>query len=286
VELTFVRRSRDAALKTLVIQSYRGTDVPEWIARCLESVRSWAASQAFDYQLAGDDSFALCGEDYLARVDGNVRSITNLSRLVLVQRAHAAGYDRAIWLDADIFVFAPEQFRIDLTSRYAFARETWIARRGGDEWFAQAGVNNSVFVCTAGEPDLAFLIGAIRHIALHRPIRSNYQVGGDVIKGLRASLAFQVLDNVGMFSADVVAALARRDEPVLHALARFHATPIQAANLCAGSHYEPPCTEADALAAIEILSRTRGDVVNAWVAEGALQAQTYPGFTRFALSAT
>jgi hypothetical protein len=249
-------------------------------------VRAWAASRAFDYELSGDDSFALCGEDYLARVGGNVRSITNLSRLILVQRAHAAGYDRAIWIDADIFVFAPEQFRIEVASRYAFARETWIARRGADEWFAQAGVNNSVFVCMAGEPDLAFLIGAIRHIALHRTITSNYQVGGEVIKGLRASLGFPALDNVGMFSSDVVGALARREAPVLHALARFHATPIHAANLCAGSHYEPACTEADALAAIDVLASTRGEVVNAWLTEGPLEAQIYPGFTRFSLSAT
>ena len=38
------------------------------------------------------------------------------------------------------------------------------------------------------------------------------------------------------------------------------------------------------MAAIEALERSRGEVVNAWLAEGPLQAQTYPGFTRFAVS--
>jgi hypothetical protein len=271
-------------VKTLVIQSYRIENVPDWIARCLETVRLWAGDQGFDYQLTGDDSFQLCGDDYLSRVGDNVRSITNLSRLILVQQAHAAGYDRAIWLDADILIFAPEQFRIELTQRYAFARETWIGRHRFGDWFAQAGVNNSVFVCMVDEPDLAFLISAIRHIALNRPIQSNYQVGGDVIKGLRASLDFQVLDNVGMFSNHVVAAIARGEDAVLHAQARFHATPIQAANLCAGAHYRPPCTDAEALAAIDVLCLSRGGIVNAWLSEGGLQAETYPGFTRFALS--
>jgi hypothetical protein len=271
-------------MKTLVIQSYRANDVPEWIGGCLESVRGWARDQGFDYQLAGDDSFRLCGEDYLARVGENIRSITNLSRLMLVQQAHAAGYDRAIWFDADIFVFAPEQLRIDLTSRYAFARETWVSRSAPDEWTAFSGVNNSVFVCMAEEPDLEWLISTTRHIARHRQISSNYQVGGDLIKGMHASLDFQVVENVGMFSNHVVVALARGEEAVMHAQARFHGRPVYAANLCAGPHYEPPVTGADAITAMEALLRTRGEVVNAWLAEGRLKVQTYPGLTRFTLS--
>jgi hypothetical protein len=271
-------------MRTVIIQSYRADGVPAWINGCLQSVRQWSSEQGFDYQLAGDDSFRLCGEDYLVRVGDNIRSITNLSRLILVQRAHLAGYDRAIWLDADVFVFAPEQLRIDLTSRYAFARETWISRMAADTWSAFAGVNNSVFVCMAGEPDLEWLISTTRHIARHRQIDSNYQVGGDLIRGMRASLNFQVVENVGMFSNHIVTSLARGEDAVLHAQARFHGKPVYAANLCAGPHYQPPVTEADAVAAMDVLARTRGDVVNAWLAEGPLTAQTYPGFTRFELS--
>ncbi|HEY3798934.1 MAG TPA: hypothetical protein VGL58_11325 [Caulobacteraceae bacterium] len=273
-------------MKTLIVQSYRNHNVPAWIARCMASVRAWATEQGFDYQVAGDDSFALCGADYLAAVGDNVRSITNLSRLILVQRAHAAGYERAVWLDADIFVFAPEQLRIELTSRYGFAREAWLMRGEDDRWTAAEGVNNSVFACMAGEPDLAWLIGALRHVALHRRIESNYQVGGDFIKGLRASLAFEALEHFGMYSADVVRALARGETLALHAQARFQGAPVYAANLCAAPRYVPPVGEAEALAAMDALERTRGEIVNAWVAEGKLQAQPSPGVTYFWLSQT
>lgn len=271
-------------MKTLIIQSFRDHSIPGWIARCMDSVRLWAAAQGFDYQLAGDDSFQLCGEDYLAAVGSNMRSITNLSRLILVRQAHAAGYDRAIWMDADVFVFAPDQFRIDLAHRYAFARETWIWRLNDTAWAAYAGVNNSVFACVAGEPDLDFLIGATRHIALNRQITTNYQVGGDIIKGLRTSLGFQVLDNVGMFSHHMVAAMGAGHAAPLHAQARFHQTPIHAANLCAGDHYDPPVAEADAMRAMDLLEQTAGEAVNAWLAEGPLEAQTWPGYTPFSLS--
>jgi hypothetical protein len=271
-------------MKTRVIQSYRAVNIPPWIDRCLQSVQAWSAAQGFDYQLVGDEGFRLCGEGYLASVGDNVRSITNLMRLILVRQAHDAGWDRAIWIDADVLVFAPEPFRIDLDSRYAFARETWLARIGGQRWRAFTGVNNCVFACMAGEPDLDFLIAATRHIAAHRQIHSNYQVGGDIIQGLRRCLDFQVLDNVGMFSDDIVAALARNQGDILHAQARFHATPVYAANLCVGAHYLNSVSEAEALLAIDALLGTRGEVVNAWLSEGPLQAQTYPGSTTFALT--
>ena len=271
-------------MKTLVIQSYRAANVPVWIECCLQSVRAWAAAQGFDYQLIGDEAFQVCGEDYLASVGDNIRSITNLARLVLVRQAHDVGYDRAMWIDADVFVFAPEELRIDLDSRYAFARETWLARVDDTQWRAFAGVNNSLFVCMAGEPDLDFLISATRHIALHRRIHSNYQVGGEIIKGLRASLDYQVLDNVGMFSDDVVGALAHHEAEVLRFQARFHGSPIYAANLCASANYGRRLSEAEALRAIAALARTRGEVVNAGLAEGALTAETYPGNTLFSLA--
>jgi hypothetical protein len=68
-------------MKTVVLQTFRSHDVPPWMARCLASVRDWAAAQGYDYQFEGDSVFALCGEEYLVAVGDNKRSITNLARL-------------------------------------------------------------------------------------------------------------------------------------------------------------------------------------------------------------
>ena len=86
-------------MKTLVVQSYRTVDVPVWIGRCLASVKAWSALRGYDYRFADDSSFALCGAEYLARVGDNKRSITNLSRLELIRRAHDEGYDLAVGPD-------------------------------------------------------------------------------------------------------------------------------------------------------------------------------------------
>ncbi len=259
-------------MTTLILQSYRDHDVPPWIARCLESVRAWARARGYDYRLTSDEAFALCGEEYLARVGGNKRAITNLCRLELIREAHAAGHGRAAWLDADVLVFDPDGFSLDAPARYAFARETWVECRGPGRWRAFAAVNNSVTVFARGEPDLDLLIGLIRHIARHRTIASNYQMGGDLIKGLRASLAFEVLDDVGMLSHFVVKALAAGHEPLLAHQARLHGTPIRAANLCATANYVPAVSEPQVQRAIDRLLETKGEVINRFLSSAA------PGF--------
>jgi hypothetical protein len=251
--------------RVLVIQSFRKTDVPPWIARCLESVRSWALGAGHDYWLTGDEAFDLCGADYLARVGANMRSITNLCRLELLRRAHADGYDWAVWLDADIFVFDPASFEIGGVRRLAFARETWVEWKGASQWRGFSAVNNSTIVCRRGEPDLDFLIAATRHVAMHRQIGSNYQVGGQLIRGLREPLAFETRDNIGMFSNFMMLALAREINELIAVQARLHGTPVAAANLCASANYEPIIGEADARAAMDLLESTRGGAINRWL---------------------
>jgi hypothetical protein len=115
-------------MKTIVFQSYRESDVPAWIERCLNSVKRWALVIGHDYELCGDKKlFDLVGNDYLRKVGKNFRSITNLGRLELIRNALLHGYDRAIWLDADVFVFDPDHLDISIMERYAFAREVWIS---------------------------------------------------------------------------------------------------------------------------------------------------------------
>jgi hypothetical protein len=245
-------------VRTLIIQSYRDRDVPSWITRCLDSVRTWADAKGYDYQLTDDSAFALCGDEYLAQVGDNKRSITNLCRLELVRRAHREGYEWAVWIDADVLVFNAQAFSVSAVGRYAFARETWIEFIAPGRMRATASVNNSVFVCRRDEPDLDFLIAATRHVAMHRAIADNYQVGGNLVRGLRASLAFETLGNVGMFSNYVVLALARDVPELLQRQARLHGTPVYAANLCASENCrEPTIGEVQARRAMDRLVESK-----------------------------
>ena len=266
-------------MRTLVIQSFRTEGVPPWISRCLDSVKSWAALRNFDYYLSDDSSFELCGPEYLAKVGRNMRAITNLSRLELAKDAHLRGYDRTIWLDADVLVFHPALFTIDLEERYAFARETWVAPQG-DRWAFQSHVNNCAFVCMRDEPDLDALIRLVRHIGVHRQIDKSFQTGTYLLTGLQRSLAFEMLDNVGMFSNHVVLALVHNRERALATQAIGHQTPVFAANLCASEREALRVSESEAEVAIDRLLETRGAIVNRWLLQSQdnlLRGQANPG---------
>ncbi len=266
-------------MKTLVIQSFRPSAVPRWIERCIASVRDWAQSQGFDYRLFDDSVFALCGADYLARAGNNMRAIMNLARLELVKDAHESGYDRAIWIDADVLVFHPQLFRINVLERYAFVRETWVTRTP-DRWRAFQHVNNSVFVCMKGEPDLEMLIALVRHIGVHRSITKSFQTGTYLLTGLEKSLGFETLDDVGMFSNHVVLALARNEDPAVSAQAIGHGTPVFAANLCASDRDSPIVSERQADLVVDRLLQSQGSIVNRWLLnspDNLLHARPKPG---------
>jgi hypothetical protein len=248
-------------MKTLVIQSYRADNVPAWISRCLVSVKAWAQQYGFDHLMTDDRAFELCGADYLAAAGDNKITMSNLARLELIRMAHRDGYARAIWMDADMFVFEPDRLRIPTVDRITLARETWI-RPEGSQWVYQANLNNSIIVCPPGDPDLDFIIQATRHTALHHPLQSNVQVGVELLRGLNRFLHFPLLDNVGILSNHVLLAMARGDEQVIGYQAVHHGTPIYAANLCASPHYRPPTPEADAMQVMDMLETTRGGVLN------------------------
>jgi hypothetical protein len=248
-------------MKTLIIQSYRTHDVPSWIIRCLASVRVWTLARDYDYRMTDDGAFALCGADYLAKVGDNKRSITNLCRLELIKGALAEGYDRAIWMDADILVFAPDRLDFAPTARISFPRETWLyPDKGG--WRAKQTLNNCVVVCPQGDSDLDLIIEATRHRARHHPVTHNHQVGVELIRGLHRFLQFPLLSNVGMFSNHVLAALAENRKRAIGNQAAYHGTPVYAANICASDNVSPMVPEAKAHLAMDVLERTHGDVVN------------------------
>ena len=273
-------------MRTIVLQSYRTTNIPFWISCCLASVKEWSRANGFAYECHGDEVFELCGSEYLASVGGNIRSITNLARLELTRAAHGRGYDRAIWLDADVIVFDQERFRISLAERYAFARETWVARR--DQRISiEHGVNNCAFVFMRDEPDLDLLINLTRHIARHRKITSNYQVGGDIVKGLRNSLAFSTLEHVGMFSPCLITGIARGDTELLSVQAREFGQPVFAANLAVTPGNHAPVSDADLCSAMNLLLSTRGGVINDYLSPKAppgkagMSARVKKLFSRF-----
>jgi len=268
-------------MKTVVLQSFRTTGVPAWMERCMASVRAWAELHGYDYEFMDDRIFDLCGADYLAQVGDNKRSVTNLARLELIRLRLAGDYERAVWLDADTFVFAPAAFRMDIRAGYAFSREVWVYHDEAGRTFVQYSVHNASCVFTRGESDLDFFIRTARYIAATRPIRESFQVGVRLLSGLHYPLGFPLIQDSAMLSTDIIYALATGDDGLIASLARGHAHPVHAANLSLSliNPANPRSTvvpEEVVMAAMDRLEQDAGAVINGFCPALDVAAATEP----------
>lgn len=256
---------------TIVIQTFRKHTVPAWIQRCLDSAQKWAVLHGHDYSLAGDEFYDLCGPDYLVRGSKNPQAITNLARLVATRQQLDAGYQRVIWMDADVFVFDPARLVFDflpenLTTGYAFGREVWLFLDwSGAIHFYGPRAHNAASFFTQGALDLDMLITLIRHIDARRQIVSNYQVGVGLLRGLQYSLMFPTFSHVGVFSPVLLRAIAERDEKLLRFYGRVYRYQVCAGNL--GLSLQDQVTEDVLWRAMDHLEAGAGDAINKYATQ-------------------
>jgi hypothetical protein len=263
---------------TIVIQTFRNHTIPAWIQRCLDSVQTWARLHEYEYSLVGDEFYHLCGPEYLARGSKNPQAITNLARLVATRQRLDAGYQRVIWMDADVFVFDPAKLVFDFPAKslppgYAFGREVWLGRHAGVTHVMPPRPHNAATFFTQGAVDLDMLITLIRHIDAKRQIVSNYQVGVCLLDGLQYSLMFPTFSHVGMFSPLLLRALVERDEKTLRFYGQAYRYQACAGNFCLSLQDE--VTEAVLLRAMDLLETGAGDAINKYATESGMHLVPY-----------
>lgn len=116
--------------ETVIIQSHRNSGLPAWIDVCLGSVRAWASDSGFRYAFFGDEMMDRVPLDWREKTAAHPQIAADIGRLYLLRDTLEQGAARAVWLDADVFVFAPQRMRIATESSFAFGREVWIEAEG------------------------------------------------------------------------------------------------------------------------------------------------------------
>ena len=250
-------------MRTLVFQSYRDRDVPRAIERALASVRAWAASRGCDYRFHDDRFFDVLPAWYRERVGDHKLVLANLARLSVARSALVGGYERAIWIDADVLVFDPARFDVRTPGGFALCRETWVERRGFD-LVAEPKVNNAVCAFERGNRFLDFAIWAHEALVRDRPERV-YRFGTSttLLTMLHAATPLPLVDNVAVLTPAMLRELAADgDGPALATLRKRHGARMHAANL-GGSligvpHNSIVATAEHYDAAVDRLLATRG----------------------------
>jgi len=166
-------------MKTIIYQSFRTENVPGWIAACMKSVRDWATAKGFAYRFWDDRFFDFVPRELYPRASVNKCVLTDYARLIAAKQLLSEGWDRAVWMDADLVVFDSENFNLDLTGGYAFCREVWLDRTVLGRPQFRLTVNNSVSVFCKNETIIDFYLeaaGAILRSDFYSFVRASFPI--------------------------------------------------------------------------------------------------------------
>lgn len=220
-------------MRTLVLQSFRSSDVPEWIQRCLASVQLWTAQQNFEYRLLGDELFAELPTNYRHKVGDRLPIAADLARLLWIRKLLAReSYARVLWLDADVFIFAPQLLTLRMADTCVFGYEHWLQQTRG-RYRIHKNVHNAFAGFQNDCPVLPFLIHATQRLVERIDgVRMPPQfVGPKLLTNLHNTVGFDLERGVGAISPDLHEALLEDNQAALRVYRQSTPAPLFAANL-------------------------------------------------------
>jgi len=222
-------------MKTIVYQSVSPNFIPNWLQVCLDSVRQWCDRNGWEYALIGDEIFDRVPVWYWEKTRHQKVVATDLGRLLLAKDFLNQGYDRAIWLDADVLIFNPNELEIKVTEEYAFGLEVWIQYDKNHQLRAYPKVHNAICVFCRDNSFLDFYIHACQRIIKRFQGKQMVPqlVGPKFLTLLHNTMELPLITEVAMFSPLVLKDIVNGGGDALNLLQKNQKTPIYGANLSA-----------------------------------------------------
>lgn len=222
-------------MRTIVIQSYRTVDIPAWLQRCMQTVEAWTKSNGYEYEFIDDALFEYVPERFRIPAPISLLPLTDLGRLSVLREKLASGFERAVWVDADVVIFRPEEFRIPSSCGALLCHEIWTRRDAQGQLHHERRINNAVMVFDRGHPLLDFLHHAALELFAHlgpAKIRTT-TIGTDFLTRLGRLYPMRLMTDVACLSPLLVHALSTGQQPsLLQEHAKHFGVPFHAANLC------------------------------------------------------
>lgn len=186
-------------MKTVILQSHAEEALRPWVSRCLASVREWATQIGADYRFMHDDLFDHIPAWVREKVAPQTVIATDLARLRLMQNVLQEGYDRAVWLDADVLVFAPGQLPLP-DGPHAVGREVWVQGSPGD-LKAYRKVHNAFLMTSREDSFLPFYADAAESMLTRaKPPLVPQFIGPKFLTALHNMTGLFVEERIGMLS--------------------------------------------------------------------------------------
>ena len=216
-------------MKTILLQSHRPPPWPRWIETCLTSARVWARRRGIPTLFLHDELFDGLPKTFMEATETEKLPRTDLGRLRWMKRLHEDGWDRVIWLDADVFIFDQS---LDFDGD-AVGREAWVSRGKSAQMRVLRKVNNCAMCFDAGSPHLErYLAAAEAKADAMEGTPGRLSLGPDIMTDLHFEEPFPLHPDVAMFSPPVLRALASEGGLALRAHEAAWGGAPKAANLC------------------------------------------------------
>lgn len=246
---------------SLVLQSFPLPCQNPWIQTCLNSVKSWAQANHYDYALLGDELFDTLPQSIREKTINQTVIATDLARLIALQNALKIGYDTVIWCDADFLIFNPQAMvipnKFQLPEGYALGREVWVQSKcqnydhtaiksNNMKLVAYKKVHNAFMVFQKENDFLDFYTSNAQRLLEKNSGNIPPQfIGPKLLTALHNVVQCPVIENAGMLCPLVIDDLLNIKKAVVHntrsktqpqrALKLFHqrsTVPLAGANLC------------------------------------------------------
>ena len=162
--------------------------------------------------------------------------MTDLARLLLARACLQQGFDRVIWVDADVVIFSPDLLQLDRNLSYGFSREVWVYKDDLGKVSVSVRVNNSVCMfCNdhIGRRILDQYISACISTVEGLPqVQDHTEVGTKLLTSLDREAPLPILNGFGLVSPLIIQALLTRDDDLLTQFMYHQGAPLYAVNLC------------------------------------------------------
>ena len=240
---------------TLVIQSHRAPLPYRWIECCLESVRNWCALRGFEYRFTGDELFDCVPQSIREKTRSQPVIATDLARLLTLRDALNTGYERVVWMDADVLILDPSAFALpDVPC--AFGREVWVQHDRYGRLKSYKKIHNAFLMFAQGDSFLDFYADSAERLLRRNdgPVPAQF-IGPKLLTALHNVVGLPVLESAGMLSPMVIRNILAGAGPALDLFVKRSPQPIAAANLCASSCDRGELSEREMECLIDTLPR-------------------------------
>ncbi|BCJ90467.1 hypothetical protein IZ6_12020 [Terrihabitans soli] len=196
----------------------------------METARSWAEGRKYDYRVLGDELFRGIPE-VVAQKAASKLPLTDIGRLLWSRRFLAEGeHDCVIWVDADVLVFDPDNFKIDVSRPELVCREVSVLTKDGGI-VVERSYNPTVLSFRRDSALLPRWISACEGVTQRLPKLPNEAFGRPLLEALAKTQELKCIESVAHNTLDITSDIIKGQRQNIRRLVQKAKDPFGAANL-------------------------------------------------------